>query len=50
MDVMEDPNIIYGGDVEDEDDEIVEYASLGDYIVKQLKLGYNRTSFVSEVA
>lgn len=44
MQVESDPNVIYGGDA-DETSEI--YASLGDLIIKDLRLGENKTSLVS---
>ncbi|CRL01456.1 CLUMA_CG014231, isoform A [Clunio marinus] len=50
MDVKSDPNIIYGGDIEiPEDEEEIDYASLGDQIVSDFKLGFNRTSFINGV-
>lgn len=43
-----DPNVIYGGDPEaDSEAATVRYASVGDMIVTDLKLGGNKTSFVS---
>lgn len=45
MTVESDPNVIYGGDPDDSDSE--NYASLGDLILQDLRLGENRNSFVS---
>ena len=48
MSVDSDPNVIYGGDLEETSEvSFARYASLGDLIVQDLKIGENKTSFVS---
>lgn len=42
-----DPNVVYGGDLEETEEQFDEYESLGDLVLTNLKLGFNRTSFVS---
>jgi hypothetical protein len=44
-----DPNILYGGDLIESNEPIeAQYKSIGDLILTDLKLGEDRTSFVSE--
>lgn len=40
-------NVIYGGDQEEPSGEVIDYASLGEMVVQDLKLGQNKTSYVS---
>lgn len=50
MQCEDDPNVIYGGDVDDSIDEFKrDYASLGDLILSDLLLGKNRIAFVREI-
>lgn len=44
MEIENDPNVIYGGDP---DDEAIPYSSLSDLIVQGLRLGETKPSFVS---
>jgi hypothetical protein len=51
MQLQSDPNVIYGGDRIVMDDEVMQtYISLGDMIVKDLKLGESKKSLVSVFA
>jgi hypothetical protein len=50
MQAESDPNILYGGDLIETTEPLSEkYSSLGDLILSDLKLGENKTSFVSEI-
>jgi hypothetical protein len=48
MSLENDPNVIYGGELIDTPGPISEmFASLGELIFEDLKMGENRTNFVS---
>lgn len=47
MSTLNDPNIIYGGDIDESEDSFASYSSLGSQIVSDLRLGENKISFVS---
>jgi hypothetical protein len=48
MSDLSDPNVLYGGDIDESEDSFASYPSLGSLIVSDLKIGENKTSFVSE--
>lgn len=49
MEIENDPNVLYGGDPEEYGPLIGDCASFGDLILKDLKTGGDRASFVSKI-
>lgn len=49
MSELSDPNVIYGGDIDESEDSIKNYTSIGAQIVSDLGLGGDKTAFVRNV-
>jgi hypothetical protein len=47
MSVLDDPNVIYGGDIDESEDSFDNYPSLGFQIVSDLRLGQNKKLLVN---